>query len=178
MPGELDRLAATTFEDYSPSLVVNVVNDLIRLSREDVLERITAAAARVPPPPECTGLLWLIRVLFDVPARLSFPPVRLGSPLVPPPPNPNTLPRFPIDIFEDVPFLVVPGYILGGLPQSVEEHIAFFSDNGRVREVALAPAKGDDQLIQGFLSHWDEAYGSSAAPDISSIVVNQVALLG
>ena len=77
MPGELDRLAATTFEDYSPSLVVNVVNDLIRLSREDVLERITAAAARVPPPPECTGLLWLIRVLFDVPARLSFPPCDL-----------------------------------------------------------------------------------------------------
>jgi hypothetical protein len=171
---ELDRLAATTFDDYSPSLVVRAVNDLLRSSREDVLERIAVAAARVPPPPECTGLLWLMRVLFDLPVGLSFPPVRIGSPVVPPPPGPDALPRFPIDIFEDVPFLVVPGYVLGGLPQGVEEHISFFSENGIMRAVPLSPADGNDQLIQGFLSHWVETYGGRAAPDISTFVTDQV----
>jgi hypothetical protein len=176
--GDLDRLAATSFDDYSPLLVAGVVNDLLGMRREDVLGRIAVAAAGVPPPPECTGLLWLMRVLFDLPPGLSFPTVRLGSPSVPPPRRGNALPRFPIDIFEDVPFLVVPGYVLGGLPQGVEEDISFFAEYGMMRETALCPAKGNTQLMEEFISHWRGAYGGEVAPDISSLVADQMARPG
>jgi len=173
----LTLAAATGFDDYSPSLVVAAVNELVGVSREAAVERIGAAAADVPPPPDCTGLLWVMRVLFDLAPGVEFPPVPLGSPSVPPPSDRRALPRFPIDVFRDVPFLVVRGYALAGLPQGLEDHIAFYAKFGVQRAAALSPAPGDEHLEREFLSHWVAAYGDERAPDIADVIKAQMARL-
>lgn len=170
----LARVAATSFHDYSPALVADAVNDLRPLGRETALQRIRAAGTLVPPPPDATGLLWVARVLFDVPPGTAFPPVRLGAPNVAPPRKPAALPRFPIVIYRDIPFLVVRGYVLGGLPEGLNDHLAFYGDHGTVRRVPLSPVPSSANLEREFISHWEVAYHGEPAPNVADIIRAQI----
>lgn len=166
-----------SFGDHSPGLVVAAVNDLIGAGKDSALEQLAAARSTAPAPPDATGVLWVLRVLFDVPPGMAFPTVALGTPVPAPPPDPATLPRFPIDIVCDVPFLVVRGYLLAGVPQDVEDHLAFFAEYGRLRDSPLSPAAGDERLEHAFDSHWATVYDDEPAPDITDIVRAQIARL-
>lgn len=166
-----------SFGDHSPGLVASAVNDLIGAGKDAALEQLAAVSATVPAPPDATGLLWVLRVLFEVPPGMGFPTVSLGSPVPEPPPDPAALPRFPIDIVRDVPFLVVRGYLLAGAPQGVEDHLAFFAEYGTVRDTPLSPAAGDQQLEDAFASHWASVHGDQPTPDISDIIGAQIARL-
>jgi hypothetical protein len=169
----LARAARLSFGDYSPAAVVEAVEELRAAGRDEALARLEAAIQDAPPPPDATGLLWVMRVLFDVPADVGFPPVLLGEPDVPPPPDPGALPRFPIAIFRDVPFLVVRGYALGGLPEPVEAHTAYYREHGTIAADPLAPVVSLD-LERDFLRAWPALYAPDEAPDVSDLIGAQV----
>src|SRR5690606_8565868 len=116
----LDQAATMTVEDYNPARVIHAVNALVPLGKEAALDQISSYLKAHGQPAEVQGLFWVLRVLFDVPADRSFPPVRIGQPNIPPPADPGALPRFPILIVRDIPLLVVSGYDLGGLPEPVD----------------------------------------------------------
>ena len=170
----LAEVAATSFHDHSPRLVADAVNDLRPLGGEGALQRIRAAGAQVPPPPDATGLLWVARTLFDLPSETPFPPVRLGAPDVTPPRDPVALPRFPIVIYRDIPFLVVRGYVLSGLPEGLDAHLAFYADHGTVRPVDLSPPPSSAGLVGEFISHLREAYRGESTPDVTDIITAQI----
>jgi hypothetical protein len=170
----LARVARTSFDDYSPRLVVDAVNALQALGRAAALEHVAAIADDVPPPPDATGLLWVLRVLFEVPTPPGHPPVALGEPDVPLPPRPEALPRFPIVLAGDVPFLTVRGYTLAGLPEGIEPHLDFYrSADAAIRAAPLAPASGP-AAEDDFMRQWQAAYGSGSAPPVDDLLALQL----
>ena len=120
----LDHASSSSFATYNPGRIVQAVNDLIPLGKEEALASIAGyyeAADRQADPRQ--GLFWVLRVLFDVPAEPGYhPPVRLGAPRPAAPEDLRTIPRFPIMLIEDIPLLMVTSYILGGLPE-VDSHL-------------------------------------------------------
>ncbi len=170
----LDQAATMRFEDYNPDRVIEAVNALQPQGKEQALASIKAYLARRASGHDATGLFWVLRVLFDVPAGQGLPPVRLGQPDISPPPSPEALPRFPIVLVQDVPLLVVRGYLLGGFPEPVDAHVTYFQTHGTIRGAPLAPLRSRERLTEEFARVWSAAYGSSP-PDVRELVAAQVA---
>jgi hypothetical protein len=168
------RVAATSFADYSPALVIEAVNALRPLGRDAALEHVAAAAADAAPPPDATGVLWVLRVLFDVAIPPGHPPVQLGTPDVPAPTRPDALPRFPIVLAGDVPFLVVSGYVLAGLPEGVEPHLDFYRrERAEIRKASLVPMSGS-AVEEEFTREWQGAYAGGPVPALDDLVALQL----
>ncbi|KAB8141286.1 hypothetical protein F8S13_19515 [Chloroflexia bacterium SDU3-3] len=165
----LAHVAVMEFEDYNPVDVIAAVNELLPLGKEQALAQIGAAR------PQGYGLFWLLRTLFDLPEGQAFPPVLLGQPSIPPPANPQAIPRFPILIVQDVPLLVVGGYFLGGFPEPVEAHIRYFQAHGLLRAAPLAPPGASDVLLAEFQERWALAYGSAYSAEAAAVVKGQLA---
>jgi hypothetical protein len=160
---ELERAAAMPVAAYDPSTVIAAVNALQPLGKEHALEQIDSCLHGLPAAAYPSGLLWVLRVLFDVPEKLGFPPVVMGTPDVPAPADPTQLPRFPIVILCDIPFLVVREFILFGLPEPVQAHVAYFRRHGVLRATSLTPAANPARLEEELLQLWHTAYGDAYA---------------
>ena len=81
----------------------------------------------------------MLRTLFEVPNDPRYmPPMYVGAPGPEAPDNPKLLPRFPIVIEGDIPFLVVRGISCGGsgIPES---HVRFFREVRDLRAKPLVP---------------------------------------
>jgi hypothetical protein len=160
---ELERAAAMPVATYDPATVIAAVNALQPLGKGRALEQIDSCLGGLPAAAYPSGLLWVLRVLFDVPETLGFPPVVMGTPDVPAPADPATLPRFPIVILREIPFLVVREFTLFGLPEPVHVHVAYFRRHGVLRATPLTPAADPDRLEEEFLRLWHNAYGDADA---------------
>jgi hypothetical protein len=121
------------------------------------------------------GLFWVLRVLFDVPTGQVFPPVQIGQPDIPPPTDAGKLPRFPIVIIRDIPLLVVRGYYLGGLPESVDAHVAYFRTHGVLRARPLTPPSSTEGIESEFLQQWKAAYGDKYTAEVVTTIKAQLA---
>jgi hypothetical protein len=155
------------FADYDPVTVVRAVNGLQLTGKDAALDAVEGQ--RVGS--EHYGLFWVLRVLFDVP---RFPPVRLGTPTIPPPTRADMLPRFPIVIVRDIPLLVVRGYSLSGLPEPVSDHIAYYRGHGTIRDRPLVPSPSDGTMAE-FRELWRAAYGDLHADEAVAAVGDQLA---
>ena len=147
----LDKAAAMSVEDYNPTYVIETVNALHPLGKDEALDKIIQYLQNRGEENDVVGLFWVLRVLFDVPEDGSFPPVRIGQPNIPHPDVPQKMPRFPIVIIRDIPFLIVNGYTLSGLPEPVESHVAKYRDYGTLRGKPLVPADSKEGLEEEFL---------------------------
>ena len=162
----LDHASSSSLVSYNPGRIIQAVNDLIPLGKEDALASIAGyyeAADRQADPRQ--GLFWVLRVLFDVPADPGYhPPVRLGAPRPAAPDDLRTIPRFPIMLIEDIPLLMVTSFILGGLPETVDSHLELFERKGLMRSRPLRPAldiENDDdreRIIAAFVARYQAAY--------------------
>jgi hypothetical protein len=171
----LDEVAAMGVGEYDPLKVVDAVNALQPLGKERALDEISDRGdARGYP----YGLVWVLRVLFDVPEGTGFPPVRLGTPTIPPPPDPAKLPRFPIVMVRDVPLLAVRGYILRGLPEPIESQVEFYREHGSIRSQPLAPPASPEGVADEFARQWRAAYGEEYLDAALDTVSEQIARLG
>ena len=161
--------------NYDPAIVVAAVNALQPLGKLKALEQIESFLGSRHERKHPSGLFWVLRVLFDVPAERGFPPVVMGTPDIPPPADPGTLPRFPILILRDVPFLLVRSYMLMGLPEPVEAHVGYFRNYGTLRERPLAPGSSLDGVEQEFLQLWRAAYGDAYVAHALETITEQCA---
>ena len=178
IPSPLDRAGAMPVEDYDPSIVIAAVNALQPLGKEQALTQVGAFLEGRKQGTYPSGVLWVLRVLFEVSAQQGFPPVIMGTPDIPPPADPSKLPRYPIVILRDIPFLVVRGYLLAGLPEPVEAHVAYFRRHGTLRERPLAPPATLDGLDQEFRQLWKAAYGDSYGAQALDTIKAQCSRLG
>lgn len=173
----LKRAASRGFDDYDPRLVIAAVNAL--QPRGDaalsVVDDFLAGREGTEP---AMGLFWVLRVLMEMPGWEPFPAVAIGTPTVDPPANPGRLPRFPIVVVDDIPFLTVRGYVLGGLAQPVEDHVLYYRSWGSVRPSPLAPPPSFDGLEERFRSRWDDAYQGSGPTEGPAVVSEQLARMG
>lgn len=127
---------------FDPAPLVRAVNALQPLGRDAALDVIdeylrvhNAALAGVDE-----SVFLVLRALFvPSPPHRAHPTAHLGAPSVAPPTNPDDLPAFPLAIADDVPFVLVTGYILGGLPEQAEQHMPWYRANATIRPRPLAP---------------------------------------
>ncbi|MDZ4720256.1 MAG: hypothetical protein SH847_17520 [Roseiflexaceae bacterium] len=172
----LDKVATTPIEDYNPADVIKAVNTLQPLGKDQAIAQITSARSAHNSQIPAYGLFWILRVLFDLPVGQGFPPVRIGQPTIPPPAQAGILPRFPITILLDIPFLVVRGYYMGGLPESVDAHVAYFRTHGTLRTELLAPALGEN-IEDPFVQLWNSAYAGAYTTEVLSTIKEQLVRL-
>jgi hypothetical protein len=173
----LERVAPVSCENFHPWHIIRAVNSLQPLGKAEAIAQIDEYLAGHHMT-NSRGLFWVLRVLFDMPGSMPFPPVRIGQPTIPPPRDPLTLPRFPIVIVRDVPLLVVRGYALGGLPESVREHVAFFSAHGEIRGGPLTPPASAGGIADELLGRWNAAYHGQYSAELLAAVEPQLARFG
>ncbi len=129
-----------------PLPLIRAVNALLPFGKARALE-IVDEYLRVSTDlddPGREGVFLLMRVLFDPGAQV---PMAVGAPTLAAPTDPKQLPRFPLILVDDVPYKLVGGYQLGGLPQTPESDVAGFRKTGTLRTKPLAPtAKALDAL--------------------------------
>lgn len=158
----LDPAARGEFERYDPGAVVAAVNALVPQGKDGALAVVSEylrVADRAVDRRE--GLFLVLRVLFDVPADTGVaPPLRIGAPDLAPPAAATALPRFPVLLVGDVPLLLVGGYTLGGLAESVESHVAWYREHGALRTAPLKPGAAAAATLAGFAAAWSKAYGA------------------
>ena len=171
----LDQATSMSFEDYNPAYVIQAVNVLQPLGKEKALEQIDSCLENRDKSQYAYGLFWVLRVLFEAPVGQGFPPVRMGTPSIPPPAEPAKLPRFPIVMVQDIPFLAVRGYYLRGLPEPVEAHVAYFREHGIILEHPLAPPESITGIEEEFLQRWKAAYGDAYTTQVSETIKSQIA---
>jgi hypothetical protein len=170
----LEPVSNMKIADYDPGRVIEAVNALQPLGKTRALEEIESYLAGPGKGKESYGLFWVLRVLFDVPAETGFPPVRIGQPSVAPPARSGALPRFPIVMVRDTPLLAVRSYMLGGLPEPVASHVAYFRAHGTIRATPLSPSASTADLEAEFEKQWSEAYGSAPAEDVRTWIRAQL----
>ncbi len=126
---------------FDPRPLVRAVNALHPLSESAALD-VIAEYLRVAPPwltEETDGVFLVLRSLFVPRARgAAHPPMHVGAP-EPALPNPALALMFPLAIVDDVPLLLVSGYMLGGQPEQPAAHLAWYRSNAVRRAAPLSP---------------------------------------
>lgn len=149
----------------NPLLYVQLVNQL-RLLGKDTPLAIIDEYLRVSPDRlhSRIPIFNLLRLLFEVPEDPGFmPPMLVGSPSVKEPDNRKLLPQFPMVLMDDIPLNLVISYALAGVEQPVEEHLAYFRKNGRLRARPLQPSNHPLEILKSFEDSPQWIFGS--APD-------------
>ena len=174
MTALLSQAATVEFAEYHPGYVIEAVNALQPLGKDKALEEIESYLAATPPGEDQFGLFWVLRVLFDVPEAQGFPEVRIGQPSIPPPDDSAQLPRYPIVIIQDVPLLAIQGYFVGGFPQPVADHIAYFRSHGTIRAQPLSPSSDTASIKDEFAQKWQAAYGDAHLTEATTTIDAQL----
>lgn len=139
--------------NYNPRKVIRAVNLLQPLGKEKALAAIEEflRVASDWHGDGREGVFLVLRALFEVPIDPGYMPVmRVGAPISSEPKDRTLLPRFPIVIEGDIPFLFVEGFDLGGYPEQPESHVACFRKSGEIRARPLAPSDNPFQELDRF----------------------------
>ncbi|MHC4177565.1 MAG: hypothetical protein ACYSWU_08665 [Planctomycetota bacterium] len=141
----VDRIGGLKGGTYNPLWLIQAANRLRDLGKEGALSvieeysRVASGMTDTKP----TGLLILMRVLFEVPEEYgAMPNMGVGRTI----PHlgyskdmRKALPRFPILLSNDIPLLLVSGYVSLGGSRSLKLHLEYFRKDGRLGKEALRP---------------------------------------
>jgi len=138
--------------EFNPVRLIRAVNVLQALGKEKALKALWAYVHLAGELPVADGFKYQVDEYRVLPvARLLFngPPFVLGAGDISPPEG-KEWPLFPIVVVQDLPFMLVSGYILAGRGQSADEYLR--GTAGSLREAPLAPRvtalEAADELTQ------------------------------
>ncbi|MCI0642362.1 MAG: hypothetical protein L0Y72_20730 [Gemmataceae bacterium] len=148
---------------YNPQKVIQAVNLLQPLGKEKalaVIEEFLRVASGFHDSGR-DGVFLVLRTLFDVPDDPGHLPwMYVGAPWPSTPKDLRLLPRFPIALEGDIPFLLVTGYVLAGFPEQPESHVAQFRKQGRLRAQPLKPTAEPFKALEAFAKSRRWIFGS------------------
>jgi hypothetical protein len=136
----IDRTPVSEGMQFNPRRLIEVVNTLQPLGKDKALAAISeylrvGGAAR-------DGTLLLLRALFEMPDDPGYmPDAMVGMPLPRRPAALNSvIPRYPLAIVDDVPFVIARG-VSGSSspPPQPQQEIPYFRDNAQIRARQLVP---------------------------------------
>ena len=160
----LSRLPAVSEGDYNRRPVIRVVNLLQPLGKEKALaaidEFLRVSSLRTDRNAH-EGVFLVLRTLFEVPTMPTvfprdhdpsppgfMPPMRIGIANLEEPTDRKLLPRYPIVIEGDIPFLLCRGGGMAGFPQLARSHVQYFRKYGTPRAKPLAPSDRPFEALQ------------------------------
>jgi hypothetical protein len=155
---------------YNPRGVIRAVNALQPLGKEKALAAV-AEYLRIAPywleGPGVNGMFLVLRTLFEIPNPPGHMPVMLvGQPSPMGPEDLTKIPRFPIYIQDDIPFLMVSGYSLFGQAEDPKKHLNYFREHGIIRSLPMVPSPDPVASIRRALDALsNNGTGPDGAPD-------------
>ncbi|MGV0025331.1 hypothetical protein [Phormidesmis priestleyi] len=129
---------------FNPVALIRSVNGLWQVGREQALTalqryfELATGDYRQQYDLDEQRIFLILRLLFVQVDGSKMPPLLIGLPDVAPPDD-DRFPLFPLAIVTQVPFLLVQGYMLGGLPQSPLEQLENCRQYGQLRSQPLIP---------------------------------------
>jgi hypothetical protein len=158
----LDAVGPFTADAFHPGRALAAAKALLALAPSDRALALRRYVAARPAPPE--GLFAVVRMLVEVPPpsqpATPFPgvlqpgflrPPALGAPLPTQPADLPAYPRWPLVVVDDVPLVVVQGYMLGGSPEPLSMHLDGLA-GATWRTAPLAPTSAGS--VRMTLIHW------------------------
>lgn len=145
-----------------PTALIRAVNELHALGKQQALDALRRYVELAPDgrffndelPFDAANIdqgdynvaFWIIRLLFEpAQAGTRIPQPALGAAVPSPAESDKTLwPLFPIEVVDDIPFMIAQGWNLGGVPERPSSHIKWAERYGVLRDAPLRPA--DDPL--------------------------------
>ncbi len=89
---------------------------------------------------DSTWLFWLVRVAFQLKhTEESFPVPYIGAISPTPPDNPRDWPTYPVEIVDGVPYCLVTGIMLSGVPESFDGYLRRSEKGLIIRTTPLIP---------------------------------------
>jgi hypothetical protein len=151
---------------YNPRGVIRAVNALQPLGKEKALAAV-AEYLRIAPhwfeAHGVSGIFLVLRTLFEIPNPPGHMPVMVvGEPSPMAPEDLTKIPRFPIYIQDDIPFLMVSGYSGFGQAEHPKERLNYFRKHGVIRSLPLIPPPDPVASIQRAL---DTLSNNGIGPD-------------
>ena len=161
----IDKAPRLSGGSFDPLPVIQIVHALQPLGKEKALaafdEYLRVASHWESGARE--GLFVVLRVLFEIPEDPGYmPPMHVGKPSPLQPKDPKRLPRFPVLLLDDIPLLLVHGYMLAGVAQRVEDHVEYFRKKGRLRSKRLRPPDAPLSVFDQFEASFLWVYGEDA----------------
>ncbi len=140
---------------FNPVALVQAVNALQTLGKERAIAELrhfleissrdgfSKRVASDIDTSDSESVFLIVRLLFEpASSNEKLPAVGLGGPGVIDSPSPEHLPLFPLAVCKGYPFILVDGYILGGLPEPASAHVDWAEKHGKLREGPMIP-EGD-----------------------------------
>jgi hypothetical protein len=138
---------------FNPLPLVKVVNALVRAGPEQSCPILDTYSRE---PQERTAIqgenaLLVARALFVVDAAARLPRVELGRPDVDEPADGVRFPRWPLHLEDDLPLLLVGGYLIGGEGRPVSEQLEWYKTHAAIRLRPLTPPPHPLRVADQFL---------------------------
>ena len=164
------RSAPQTLQEFI--IRSNCTSGLQAMGKENAQKKLTTMAKH----DDGVGVIALCRMLFLEKSPTTFRAPLLGEPVCVGKTDPSCWPLVPIEVIDDIPFLVVKGYKLSGVPESPSHYLNYCLENCAWREkpyesVSKAAAKAAlEKLLaskkwENKLSESDRSYLRSQIED-------------
>jgi hypothetical protein len=150
----LDDVTSYDSGSYNPRTVIRAVNELQPLGKEKALAVIEEFLRVIEPEHGHGDICSVLRVLFDVPDEPGYMPKMFAGDIWPSSPKDEKLvPRFPISIEGEIPFLLTDDNSGDGPgpPPRPQEHIDYFRRHGRLRARPLQPTDKPLDALTAFV---------------------------
>jgi len=149
----------------NPLPVIQIVNTLQPLEKEKALAAIGEYIRVSDRWKGLTGsenMFLILRTLMDVPDSVDPRQVEgFGAPSPAGPKDPHRIPRFPIVLVDDIPLMLVGGYMLEGIPIPMDHVLAFFQNNGQIRPKPWTPTNDPLSAIVHLMNSKQWIYGDT-----------------
>ena len=146
---------------YDPASLIRAVNTLRPLGKERALA-VIREYLRVGGG---ESMFLVLRVLFEVPDEPGhMPRMSIGAPYPPEPKDPTLVPRFPLVIQDDIPLMLVRGYLVAGAGSGPEPHVRYFQEHGTLRSKPLRPGGDPLAALDRFVASPQWLYEAKYAP--------------
>jgi hypothetical protein len=78
-------------------------------------------------------------------------------------------------ISNNLPFLIITGYYVGGMPQQIEDHINYYGNYGKIREnlYDLNIVKSEEDLFSEVNLVWCKNYSRIKMPDNLEVSIKE-----
>lgn len=164
---KFEKLNDSTPSEFDPIFITEIANEFIPLGKKEILSSIDSYYQSNKESSDHFGLFLLLRIIFEVPKMNSYPDIKIGKFDFGKPKNENEIRQFPIMFSNELPFLIVSSYYLGGFPESLDTHIQFYEESGILREniYKLEITLSEEKLFNDLRKGWCEKYQQENMPE-------------
>ena len=140
---------------FNPQLLIKVFNYFYKIGLDQslqVLRDYCSLAQQTASEYNPENVFLIARILFVLKdEKKELPQLVLGQPDFEEPDNRTLFPLFPLHIYQDIPLLLIGGYLVGGQGQPPLDHLKWCEQYCQIRSKTLTPNDNPLGCVDRFL---------------------------